>query len=91
MTATTKLGTVIVEPVATHQVSMDYQSLFQQPTLTEFANKVGVMALLPYARQALQDQVSQVLGQPIVMPSFPRGAVTFLTPPAAGLIDPTAE
>lgn len=76
-------GVVVVEPVATYAVDVEHQDLLVQPTLTEFANEVGVMALLPYARQALQDLAGQVLREQIVMPSFPRGAVTFPPPSAS--------
>ena len=75
-------GVVVVEPVATYAVDVEHQDLLVQPTLTEFANEVGVMVLLPYARQALQDLAGQVLREQIIMPSFPRGMITF-PPPSA--------
>lgn len=81
---TTSRGTVVVEPVATYAIAAEQARLLQQPTLTEFANEVAVMALLPYARQALQDLAGQVLREQIVMPSFPRGAITFTPPPEPG-------
>lgn len=80
---TTDRGTVIVEPVVTYGIPTEHAHLLQQPTLTDFANDVAVMTLLPYARQALQDLAGQVLREQIVMPSFPRGAITFPQPSEA--------
>lgn len=80
VTVTTERGTVVVEPVATYAIAAELEHLLQQPALTEFANEVAVMELLPYARQALQNLAGQVLRQQVVMPSFPRGTVTFPPP-----------
>lgn len=81
VTVETTRGRVVVEPVATYTVPAEREVLLQQPTLTEFANEVAVMALIPYARQSLQDLAARVLREQIVMPSFPRGAITFPPPP----------
>lgn len=46
----------------------------------EFANEVGVMALLPYLRQAIADLSLRVFGTALLMPILPRGAVSFALP-----------
>lgn len=43
----------------------------------EFANKVGVMALIPYARQAIADVSQRVFGDPIVLPILKQGDLEF--------------
>ncbi|HWV49291.1 MAG TPA: hypothetical protein VN035_07530 [Microbacterium sp.] len=49
----------------------------------DFANNVGVMALLPYLRQAIADLSQRVLGDVILMPVIPRGELTFSRADAA--------
>lgn len=48
-----------------------------EATFLDFANNVGVMALLPYLRQAIADLSQRVLGEVILMPVIPRGGLTF--------------
>lgn len=43
----------------------------------DFANEVGLMALLPYVRQAVADISQRILGTALVMPVMPRGSLSF--------------
>lgn len=49
----------------------------EEVTFLDFANNVGVMALLPYLRQAIADLSQRVIGEVILMPIIPRGGLTF--------------
>lgn len=51
-----------------------------QSLLTDYANKVAVMVLLPYARQSLADLTQRVFNAPVLMPIFPQGALVFPEP-----------
>lgn len=51
--------------------------VMNEDTFLDFANNVGVMALLPYLRQAIADLSQRVLGEIILMPVIPRGGLTF--------------
>lgn len=48
-----------------------------EETRLEFANKVGVMALLPYIRQATADLSQRVFGEVIMMPVIRAGELSF--------------
>lgn len=67
--------------VASVDVSATYRFPQQVSILddaaNEFANKVAVMALLPYARQALSDLTQRVFGEPIVLPILRQGQLRF--------------
>ncbi|WP_454151645.1 hypothetical protein [Microbacterium lacticum] len=43
----------------------------------EFANRVGIMALIPYLRQAVADLTQRVFGQPILVPITRAGDLEF--------------
>ncbi len=45
--------------------------------LLDFANNVGVMALIPYLRQAIADLSQRVIGEVVLMPIIPRGDLNF--------------
>ncbi|MDT3343873.1 hypothetical protein [Microbacterium aquilitoris] len=40
-----------------------------------FTNEVGVMMVLPYAREAISTITSKVFGTPVNLPVFPRGEI----------------
>lgn len=48
-----------------------------EETFLDFANQVGVMAILPYLRQAIADLSQRVLGEVILMPVIPLGGLAF--------------
>ncbi|MBK8445621.1 MAG: hypothetical protein IPL41_02585 [Micropruina sp.] len=71
-------GEVVVEPLATYHVPAEHSALLEdRHALTEFANEVAVMALIPYARQALADVTQRVFSGSILMPTYQRGQVRF--------------
>lgn len=43
----------------------------------EFANEVGVMALVPYLREAISTITQKVFGEAVLMPVFQRGELWF--------------
>lgn len=43
----------------------------------EFVNRVAVMAVLPYLREAVHGISLKVLGEPHLMPIIPAGSITF--------------
>lgn len=43
----------------------------------EFANRVGVLALIPYLRESVTNMSLRVLGKPINLPLFRAGQLTF--------------
>lgn len=71
-------GDVVVEPVATYHVPLESAHLLDDSSLlTEFANEVAVMALVPYARQAIADVTQRVFSGSILMPTYQRGQLRF--------------
>lgn len=71
-------GDVAVEPLATYHVPMEHAGLLDDGmALTEFANEVAVMALIPYVRQALADVTQRVFSGSILMPTYQRGQLRF--------------
>ena len=48
--------------------------------LTDFSNNVGVMALLPYIREAVSSMSQRVFGQTLLMPVIQLGQLTFAVP-----------
>lgn len=56
-------------------VAADYTNRGQEPdghVMQRFATEVGVMALVPYARQAVADLSQRVFGQSLLMPVVKR-------------------
>lgn len=43
----------------------------------EFANLVGIMALLPFMREAVADMTRKVVGHPVIMPMIKTGDIRF--------------
>lgn len=82
---TTPVGDVVAEAGAEYAVDEAFPiGDLTHGLLVEYANHVGVMALLPYLRQVIADLTQRVFGGALLMPVLPRGAVTFPTPePAA--------
>lgn len=69
------LGTIIVDVAITYTLNADAQ--YNEEVGLEFANEVGIMALLPYVRQAIADLSQRVLGEIVLMPVMPRGSLWF--------------
>lgn len=71
-------GDVVVEPLVTYHVPLEFADLLDDGSaLTEFANEVAVMALVPYARQAISDVTQRVFSGSILMPTYQRGQLRF--------------
>lgn len=70
-------GHVVTEAAAEYLVGEFPAESIKMPLLIEYANEVGVMALLPYLRQAIADLTLRVFGDPVLMPVLPRGSVAF--------------
>lgn len=50
---------------------------FSESVLLDFANRIGVMALVPFLRQAIADVSQRVLGEVILMPMMKPGELSF--------------
>lgn len=66
----------IIADAAVNYVTSEVLAM-EEATFLDFANNVGVMALLPYLRQAIADLSQRVIGEVILMPIIPRGGLTF--------------
>lgn len=72
-------GEIRAAAMANYAVAEDAPDLTMR-LVVEYANEVGVMALLPYLRQAIADLAQRVFGGALLMPVLPRGAVSFELP-----------
>lgn len=70
-------GTVSAEAAAEYERGDFPVEEVTQELLVEYANNVGVMALLPYLRQVIADLTQRVFESPLLMPVLQRGAVSF--------------
>lgn len=73
----TKPGTVLVDGAVEYSVRDIELAEVSAEVMLEFANKVGVFALLPYLRQAIADMTQRVFGTPLTMPVYRQGDVDF--------------
>jgi len=69
------LGKIIVDAAVTYTLDADAE--YSEEVRLEFANEVGIMALLPYVRQAIADLSQRVFGEIVLMPVMPRGSLWF--------------
>lgn len=69
------VGQVHVDAAATYVANEEFT--MGEPASLEFANEVGVMALLPYIRQAIADLTQKVFGNVVLLPVVQRGAIQF--------------
>ena len=68
-------GQIIVDAAATYMTDEDVT--VPPDTILDFANNVGIMALLPYLRQSVTDLSQKVFGESLLMPMVKRGELTF--------------
>lgn len=66
---------VVVDAAADY--TLDVDARFADGALLDFANNVGIMALIPYLRQAIADLSQRVTGEVVLMPIIPRGGLVF--------------
>lgn len=69
------IGHVAVDLAANYQTPMAV--VLPEPVRLEFANEVGIMALIPYLRETVWSLSQRVFGQAIVMPVIQRGGLAF--------------
>ncbi|MHA7146748.1 hypothetical protein ACX80U_18735 [Arthrobacter sp. TmT3-37] len=69
------LGEVVVDLAVTYDLDEKYE--VPQDIGVDFANRVGVMALLPYVREAIHSQTSKVFGEGLLMPILRAGDLEF--------------
>lgn len=70
------VGDIVVEAAAYYDAEA-YEAELDQGLLLDYANQVGIMALIPYLRHAIADLTQRVFGLPLLMPIMQRGEVTF--------------
>ncbi|MFD6163695.1 hypothetical protein ACFWFR_00785 [Oerskovia sp. NPDC060287] len=70
-------GVLHVETQADYEADGIEQSALSNALLVEYANHVGLFAMVPYARQAIADLSLRVFGSPLLMPTMQRGDLTF--------------
>ncbi|UYG15748.1 hypothetical protein BRM3_08830 [Brachybacterium huguangmaarense] len=69
------IGVVIVDASATYTFTENIA--VSKGAAEEFVNRVAVMALLPYIRQAVADLTQRVFGDPFVIPILHAGELVF--------------
>lgn len=69
------VGTAIVDVAAHYRVHEPVN--ISQEGLLDFANRIAVLALVPYIRQAVADLTQRVFGSPALMPVIRQGELTF--------------
>lgn len=57
--------------------TLDPPSEIPEEVRLEFANLVGIMALLPFVREAVADVTRRVVGHPVIMPMIKAGELRF--------------
>jgi preprotein translocase subunit SecB len=79
-------GRAVARPVATYHVGAEDALLLDDVDLmAEFGGKVAVMALIPFAREAIATVTSRVFLDPVLMPIFTTGQLHFSTIPPGDL------
>jgi hypothetical protein len=71
----TRLGQITVDAGAVYGLPREY--VVPQSVAFEFANKVGIMALLPYLREAVHSITLKVFGNGLIMPVLRAGELEF--------------
>lgn len=72
---TANVGVIEVDVAIAYRTAEPVQ--VSEPVLLEFANEVGIMALLPFVREAVADLSTRVFGNAILMPVMQRGELHF--------------
>lgn len=69
------VGTAIVDVAAHYRVHEPVN--ISEEGLLDFANRIAVLALVPYIRQAVADLTQRVFGSAALMPVIRQGELTF--------------
>lgn len=72
------VGTIEVDVAVTYRITVPVS--LDEEVVLEFANEVGVMALLPYVREAISTLSARVFGNAVLMPILMRGDLVFNRP-----------
>ncbi|MCA0217560.1 MAG: hypothetical protein LCH43_09425 [Actinobacteria bacterium] len=75
------VGTIEVDVAVTYRTKVPVT--LDEEVVLEFANEVGVMALLPYVREAISTLSARVFGNAVLMPILMRGDLVFNKPQEA--------
>jgi hypothetical protein len=79
-------GRAVARPVATYHVpASDAELLDDAELMAEFGGKVAVMALIPFAREAIATITAKVFTDPVLMPIFSADQLRFSTIPPGDL------
>lgn len=73
---TVRTATLIVRVDAAAMYASETHLDVSDEILIDFGDNVAIMTLFPYLRQAITD-LSQRLGEPVVLPVLPRGVLSF--------------
>lgn len=71
----TQVGLIAVEAGAAYELPSQY--VVPSSVAFEFANKVGILALVPYLREAVHNITLKVFGNGLVMPILRAGELEF--------------
>lgn len=72
----TRQGEIRVDAAVLYETP-GHQVKIAQAAGVDFANKVGIMTLVPYLREAIASLSLRVFGEPILMPIIRQGALQF--------------
>lgn len=81
----TPLGAVAADAAAEYTLANLDAGDISDTLMLEFANRVGIMTLLPYLRQAVSDMSQRVFSTALTMPVYKNGDLSF------NIDDPVAE
>ncbi|WDF34529.1 hypothetical protein PTW37_06425 [Arthrobacter agilis] len=70
-----RLGEVAVDAAINYTVQNDFE--VRRDLALDFANRIAVMALLPYMREAIHSQTTRVFGEGLLMPVLRAGDLQF--------------
>lgn len=79
------IGTVEVDAAVNYRAAEPVE--MEETVRLDFANNVGIMALLPFVRQAVADLTQRVFGETVIMPIIQRGELAFTVEDALGRED----
>lgn len=78
-TVSANVGTIEVDVAITYRTPEPVE--LDEETVLDFANNVGVMALLPFIREAVADLSTRVFGKAVLMPVMQLGSLEFRASP----------
>ena len=85
-------GEVKVRPAATYHVQAEHAGLLDDPAIAvEYGNRVAVMTLLPFAREAIATLSSRVFEERILMPIFTASQIRFSAEDAENPQTPSSD